>query len=53
MSVREQQGIRPGGFGILMTKAGADELLYNEAQNEVLFVKYFDNPQGMHAKKAG
>jgi hypothetical protein len=26
-----------------MTKAGADELLYNEAQNEVLFVKYFDN----------
>jgi CheY-like chemotaxis protein/anti-sigma regulatory factor (Ser/Thr protein kinase) len=43
MSVREEQGIRPGGFGILMTKAGADELLYNEAQNEVLFVKYFDN----------
>ena len=43
MSVREEKGIRAGGFGILMTKAGADELLYNEAQNEVLFVKYFDN----------
>ena len=53
MSVREEQGIRPGGFGILMTKAGADELLYNEAQNEVLFVKYFDNAQTMPAKKAG
>ena len=53
MSVREEQGIRPGGFGILMTKAGADELLYNEAQNEVLFVKYFDNVQAMPAKKAG
>lgn len=53
MSVREEQGIRPGGFGILMTQAGADELLYNEAQNEVLFVKYFDNAQGMPAKKAG
>jgi hypothetical protein len=53
MSVREEQGIRPGGFGILMTKAGADELLYNEAQNEVLFVKYFDNAQAMAAKRAG
>jgi CheY-like chemotaxis protein/anti-sigma regulatory factor (Ser/Thr protein kinase) len=45
MSVREERGIRPGGFGILMTKAGADELLYNEAQNEVMFVKYLDNAQ--------
>lgn len=43
MSIREERGIRPGGFGILMTRAGADELLYNEAQNEVMFVKYFDN----------
>ena len=40
MSIREERGIRPGGFGILMTRAGADELLYNEAQNEVMFVKY-------------
>jgi len=52
MSVREEQGIRPGGFGILMAKAGADELLYNEAQNEVLFVKYFDNAQAMPSEKA-
>ena len=52
MSVREEQGIRAGGFGILMTKAGADELLYNEAQNEVMFVKYFDNAQDMPTKKA-
>ena len=53
MSVREERGIRPGGFGILMTKAAADELLYNEAQNEVLFVKYFDQAQALPAKKAG
>lgn len=53
MSVREERGIRPGGFGILMTKAGADELLYNEAQNEVMFVKYLDNSQAMPAEKAG
>ena len=53
MSVREERGIRPGGFGILMTKAVADELLYNEAQNEVMFVKYFDNTQAVTEKKAG
>jgi CheY-like chemotaxis protein/anti-sigma regulatory factor (Ser/Thr protein kinase) len=51
MSVREERGIRPGGFGILMTKAVADELLYNEAQNEVMFVKYLDNAQAVPAKK--
>ena len=40
MSVREELGIRPGGLGIAMTRAIADELLYNEAQNEVIFIKY-------------
>src|SRR5215831_14270082 len=53
MSVREERGIRPGGFGIMMTRAGADELLYNEAQNEVMFVKYFDNAQAMPAQEMG
>lgn len=40
--VREAKGLRPGGFGILMSKTLADELLYNEAHNEVVFVKYLD-----------
>ena len=40
VSVRDQLGIRPGGLGIAMTRAIADELLYNEAQNEVIFIKY-------------
>jgi CheY-like chemotaxis protein len=40
MTVRDQLGIRAGGFGIVMTRAIADELLYNEAQNEVIFIKY-------------
>ncbi|HKO11235.1 MAG TPA: response regulator [Acidobacteriaceae bacterium] len=53
MSVREERGIRPGGFGILMTKASADELLYNEAQNEVMFIKYFDDTNALPAKKVG
>ena len=38
--VRAQLGMRPGGFGIAMARAIADELLYNEAQNEVILVKY-------------
>jgi hypothetical protein len=32
--------MRPGGFGIAMSRGLADELIYNEAQNEVIFVKY-------------
>jgi len=40
--VRVEKGMRPGGFGILMTKALVDELLYNEAHNEVVFVKYLE-----------
>lgn len=39
---RDAKGMRPGGFGILMVQAMVDELLYNEAQNEVVFVKYLD-----------
>jgi len=40
LEVREQQGLRPGGFGLAMTRSLVDELIYNEARNEVLFVKY-------------
>jgi two-component system, OmpR family, response regulator len=42
MEVRESKGLRPGGFGILMVRAKVDELIYNEKQNEVVFVKYLD-----------
>jgi anti-sigma regulatory factor (Ser/Thr protein kinase) len=42
MQVREEKGIRPGGFGLLMVRASVDELLYNEKHNEVVFVKYLD-----------
>ncbi len=44
LKVREEKGMRAGGFGILMTRAMVDELLYNEAQNEVVFIKYLDVP---------
>ena len=42
MLVREGKGLRPGGFGLLMTRQLVDELLYNEKQNEVVFIKYLD-----------
>ena len=42
MRVRDEKGLRPGGFGLLMVKAKVDELIYNEKQNEVVFVKYLD-----------
>jgi CheY-like chemotaxis protein/anti-sigma regulatory factor (Ser/Thr protein kinase) len=41
-AVREEKGLRPGGFGLLMARQMVDELLYNEAHNEVVFVKYLD-----------
>ncbi|MGB9068328.1 MAG: response regulator [Candidatus Acidiferrales bacterium] len=40
--IREKKGLRPGGFGLVLVKAKVDELIYNEAQNEVVFVKYLD-----------
>jgi len=40
MRIREEKGIRPGGFGLLTVRASVDELLYNEKRNEVVFVKY-------------
>ena len=40
--VRREKGLRPGGFGLVLIRAIADELIYNERQNEVVFVKYLD-----------
>jgi len=37
---RSKMGLRPGGFGIMLVKQVADELLYNEFGNAVLLIKY-------------
>ena len=37
---RTEMGMRPGGFGILLTRALVDELIYNEKGNEALLIKY-------------
>ena len=40
VGVREEKGLRPGGFGILLTKQLVDDLVYNERHNESMFVKF-------------
>jgi CheY-like chemotaxis protein len=40
--VREAMGLRPGGLGLVMTRAFVDDVIYNEKRNEVVLVKYLD-----------
>jgi two-component system, OmpR family, response regulator len=42
MDVRDELGLRAGGFGILMTRGLVDELEYNDCGNQVRLVKYFN-----------
>ncbi len=39
---REAEGMRPGGFGMMMAAGTVDELIYNEIGNEVVLIKYLD-----------
>ncbi len=50
IEVRVEEGRRPGGFGIMMTRNLVDELVYNERGNAVIFVKYLDHPSSPPAK---
>ena len=40
--VRQEMGLRPGGLGLVMTRALVDEVIYNEKRNEVILIKYLD-----------
>ena len=40
--VREAMGLRPGGLGLVLTRAFVDDVIYNEKRNEVVLVKYLD-----------
>mgnify|MGYP001434299571 CR=1 FL=1 len=42
LEYRSQNGMRPGGFGIMMVKQIADDLMYNQQGNEVVMIKYLD-----------
>ena len=43
---REEDGIRPGGYGLLVAAGTVDELIYSEIGNEVLLIKYLDSAAG-------
>jgi anti-sigma regulatory factor (Ser/Thr protein kinase) len=41
---REKEGMRAGGYGLLLAAGTVDELIYSEIGNEVLIIKYLDSP---------
>lgn len=42
VAIREERGLRPGGFGVLLAQQLVDELIYGQDGNEVLLVKYLN-----------
>jgi len=43
MVQREEEGMRAGGYGLLVAAGTVDELIYSEIGNEVLLIKYVDS----------
>jgi DNA-binding response OmpR family regulator len=48
LDVREELGLRTGGYGLMISRGMVDELRYNEQGNEVTLIKRYDPrpPQG-------
>ena len=40
---RQKEGMRAGGYGLLLARGTVDELIYSEIGNEVLLIKYLDS----------
>lgn len=43
---RTAQGMRAGGYGVLLAKSLVDDLIYSEPGNEVMLIKYIEAKQG-------
>jgi len=43
--IRDKIGLRPGGFGILLAQKLVDQVIHGQYGNEVLLIKYLDEPQ--------
>jgi anti-sigma regulatory factor (Ser/Thr protein kinase)/ActR/RegA family two-component response regulator len=41
---RKEEGMRAGGYGVLLASGTVDELIYNEIGNEAILIKYLDSP---------
>jgi DNA-binding response OmpR family regulator len=44
LEIRNELGLREGGFGIMLARGLVDRFAYNERGNEVTMVKHFDRP---------
>ena len=42
VGLRDAQGLRPGGYGVLITQRLVDQLIYGQDGNEVILIKYLD-----------
>jgi DNA-binding response OmpR family regulator len=42
LEVRQQQGLRAGGYGLLWIQNLADQVVFSERRNKVIFIKYLD-----------
>ncbi len=38
--VRAESGLRPGGFGLLITRRIVDEMIHSEHGNDVILIKH-------------
>jgi anti-sigma regulatory factor (Ser/Thr protein kinase) len=44
IALRQEEGMRAGGYGLLLASGTVDELIYNEIGNEAILIKYLDLP---------
>jgi len=51
LACRQAMGLRPGGFGLMVSQSMVDELIYNEKGNDVLLVKYLDDAAHVPVKR--
>jgi anti-sigma regulatory factor (Ser/Thr protein kinase) len=42
LPAREEQGLRPGGFGLLLANHLVDEMIRSEQGNDVILIKYLE-----------
>lgn len=49
IAIREERGMRPGGFGVLIARQLVDQVIYGQDGNEVLLVKYLPSADAKFA----
>lgn len=49
IDVRREQGMRPGGYGILLARELVDKVIYGQGGREVQLVKYLDRAKAQSA----